>query len=53
LGETQSVLVPGGSSTLEAFAGGASLSVAFQGRQVGTIAVLRFAVTYIFNPTSP
>ncbi len=52
-GETQSVLVPSGPSTLEAFAGGASLSVAFQGRQVGTVAVLRFAVTYIFNPTSP
>ena len=51
--ETQSVQVPGGSSTLEAFAGGASLSVAVQGRQVGTVAVLRFAVTYIFNPTSP
>jgi hypothetical protein len=52
-GETQSVQVPSGPSTLEAFAGGASLSVAFQRRQVGTVAVLRFAVTYIFNPTSP
>jgi hypothetical protein len=37
---------------LEAFAGGASLSVSFLGKPVGTVAVLRFAVTYNFNPTS-
>jgi len=49
---TQSVLVPSGTTTLEAFAGGSSLSVSFQGKPVGTVAVLHFAVTYIFNPTS-
>ena len=49
---TQSVLVPSGSTTLEAFAGGSSLSVTFQGKPVGTVAVLRYAVTYIFNPAS-
>ena len=49
---TQSVLVPSGPTTLEAFAGGASLSVSFLGKPVGTVAVLRFAFTYNFNPTS-
>jgi hypothetical protein len=49
---TQSVLVPSGPTTLEAFAGGASLSVSFLGKPVGAVAVLRFAVTYNFNPTS-
>jgi hypothetical protein len=49
---TQSVLVTSGSTTLEAFAGGASLSVSFLGKPVGAVAVLRFAVTYNFNPTS-
>ncbi len=51
-GTTQSVLVPSGSTTLEAFAGGSSLSVSVQGRPVGTVAVLRYAVTYNFRPTS-
>jgi hypothetical protein len=49
----QPVLVPSGASTLEAFAAGASLSVSFAGKQVGTVAVLRYAVTYNFNPISP
>jgi hypothetical protein len=48
---TQPVVVPGGSTTLEAFAGGSSLSVSFQGKPVGTVAVLRYAITYNFNPT--
>jgi len=52
-GTTQSVLVPSGSTTLEAFAAGSSLSVNVQGKPVGTVAVLRFAVTYSFNPTGP
>jgi hypothetical protein len=51
-GATQSVLVPSGAATLEAFAGGSSLSVSVQGRQVGTVAVLRYAFTYNFRPTS-
>ena len=49
---TQPVVVPGGSTTLEAYAGGSSLSVSFQGKPVGTVAVLRYAITYNFNPTS-
>lgn len=48
---TQPVVVPGGSTTLEAYAGGSSLSVSFQGKPVGTVAVLRYAITYNFNPT--
>jgi hypothetical protein len=51
-GVTQPVVVPRGSTTLEAFAGGSSLSVSFQGKPVGTVAVLRYAITYNFNPTS-
>ena len=51
-GVTQPVVVPRGSTTLEAFAGGSSLSVSFQGKPVGTVAVLRYAITYKFNPTS-
>jgi hypothetical protein len=50
-GVTQPVVVPRGSTTLEAFAGGSSLSVSFQGKPVGTVAVLRYAITYNFNPT--
>ena len=49
---TQSVLVPSGSTALEAYAGGASLSVSFHDKQVGTIGVLRYAVSYNFNPSS-
>ncbi|MFZ2057851.1 MAG: hypothetical protein WAV54_10655 [Acidimicrobiales bacterium] len=49
---TQSVFVPSGSTALEAYAGGASLSVSFHGKQVGTIDVLRYAVSYNFNPSS-
>jgi hypothetical protein len=48
---TQPVVVPGGSTTLEAYAGGSSLSVSLQGKPVGTVAVLRYAITYNFNPT--
>ena len=51
-GVTQSVLVPSGSSSLEAYAGGSSLSVSFLGKPVGTIAVLRYAVTYNFIPAT-
>ena len=49
-GVTQSVIVPGGSTSLEAYAGGSSLSVSFQGKPVGAIALLRYAVIYNFDP---
>ncbi len=49
---SQSVTVPAGSVTLQAFAGGASLSVSVGGRQVGSVAKLDFAVNYRFNPPS-
>jgi len=42
---------PAGRPPLEAYAGGSSLSVSFQGKPVGTVAVLRYAITYNFNPT--
>lgn len=48
----QPVLVSGGSTTLEAYAGGASLSVSVGGAQVGTVGTLKYAVTYEFNPPS-
>jgi len=51
-GATQSVLVPGGAATVEAFAAGSSLAVSFHGHQVGTISELRYAIAYNFNPTS-
>jgi hypothetical protein len=49
---TQPVLVPSGSTALEAYAGGSSLSVSFHGKQIGTIGVLRYAISYDFNPSS-
>ncbi|MGO9581456.1 MAG: hypothetical protein ACLP36_01465 [Acidimicrobiales bacterium] len=49
---SQPVTVPGGSATVEAFAGGSSLSVSVQGAQVGTVAKLGYAVVYRFNPPS-
>ena len=49
---TQSVFVPSGSTALEAYAGGASLSVSFHSKQVGTIDALLYAVSYNFNPSS-
>lgn len=52
-GVSQPVTVPGGSATVEAFAGGSSLSVSVQGAQAGTVAKLGFAVVYRFNPPSP
>ena len=51
-GATQQVVVPSGSATLEAAAGGSSLTVSSNGRTVGTVATLLYAVTYTFNPTS-
>ena len=47
---TQSVSVPSGSVTVEAFAGGSSLSVSVNGSTVGTIAKLGYAVVYRFVP---
>lgn len=49
-GATQTVLVQNGSATVEAYAGGSSLTVSFQGARIGTIGVLRYAITYNFNP---
>jgi hypothetical protein len=49
---TQSVTVPAGAATLEAYAGGSSLSVSVNGRSVGTVAKLGYAVVYRFNPPS-
>ena len=46
----QSVSVPSGSATVEAFAGGSSLSVSVNGSTVGTIAKLGYAVVYRFVP---
>jgi len=46
------VIVPSGSATLEAFAGGSSLSVSVQGTVVGTVSRLGYAVIYRFNPPS-
>jgi hypothetical protein len=46
------VVVPSGSATLEAAAGGSSLVVRSQGKQVGTVPVLEYAFTYTFNPTN-
>lgn len=51
-GTTQAVVVPSGSATLEAAAGGSSLVVRSQGKQVGTVPVLEYAFTYTFNPTN-
>jgi hypothetical protein len=51
-GVMQPVSVPAGSATVEAFAGGSSLSVSVSGKQVGTIAKLGYAVIYRFNPPS-
>ncbi len=49
-GADQQVTVPSGSATLEAYAGGSSLSVSVQGTQVGTVSKLGYAVVYRFNP---
>jgi len=49
-GVSQPVSVPSGSATVEAFAGGSSLSVNLNGTSVGTIAKLGYAVVYRFNP---
>jgi hypothetical protein len=49
-GVTQTVTVRSGSATLEAYAGGSSLSVGVNGTQVGSIAKLLYAVVYKFNP---
>ena len=51
-GVTQPVLVPTGSATLEAYAGGSSLSVDTHGKHVGTVPSLGYAVVYTFNPTN-
>jgi hypothetical protein len=51
-GVSQPVKVPTGSATIEAFAGGSSLSVSVSGNRVGTIAKLGYAVVYRFNPPS-
>jgi len=51
-GVTQTLLIPSGSVTLEAYAGGSSLSVSFHGKQVGTVPTLTYAHTYTFNPTN-
>jgi hypothetical protein len=51
-GVTQSVFVPRGSATLEAYAGGSSLSVVAHEKQVGAISDLVYAVVYTFNPSS-
>jgi hypothetical protein len=52
-GVRQPVIVPNGSATLEAFAGGSSLSVSVQGTDVGSVSRLGYAVVYRFNPPSP
>jgi len=46
---TQTVNVQNGPATLQAFAGGASLSVSYNGKTVGTIDKVRYAVTYNFE----
>jgi len=51
-GLSQSITVPAGSATLEAFAGGSSLSVSVGATRVGTLAKLGYAVIYRFNPPS-
>lgn len=49
---TQTVDVPSGPATLEAFAGGASLSVSYNDTKIGTIDAVRYAVTYNFEPAN-
>ena len=49
-GMTQSVTVPDGSATVQAYAGGSSLSVSVNGRRVGTVPELLYAIVYRFNP---
>jgi hypothetical protein len=51
-GVIQPVIVPSGSASLEAFAGGSSLSVSVQGTEVGSLSKLGYAVIYRFNPSS-
>ena len=51
-GVTQQVTVAGGSSTVEAFAGGSTMSVSVGGKQVGNVGKLGFTVIYKFNPSS-
>jgi hypothetical protein len=51
-GVTQSITVTASSATVEAYAGGSSLSVSVNGHSVGTIAKLGYAVVYRFNPPS-
>ena len=49
-GVSEAVTVQSGAATLEAFAGGSSLSVSVQGSEVGTISTLGYAVVYRFEP---
>jgi hypothetical protein len=51
-GATERVVVPNGSATVEAFAGGASLEVSALGKHLGTIPALEYAFTYTLNPTN-
>ena len=52
-GATQQVTVPGGSTSVEAFAAGSSLSVSVGGKQVGDVGGLDYAVSYRFIPPNP
>jgi hypothetical protein len=51
-GATQTVSVSSGSATVEAYAGGSSLSVRVAHAQVGNISSLGYAITYKFDPTN-
>lgn len=49
-GALQQVTVPAGSATIEAYAGGSSLTVNVAGNQIGSVGTLAYAVVYRFNP---
>jgi len=49
-GVLQQVTVPTGAATIEAYAGGSSLTVDLDGKQIGDVGTLGYAVVYRFNP---
>jgi hypothetical protein len=51
-GTTQSVVVTNGSATVQAFAAGSALVISSSGRHLGTVAELKYATTYTFQPTN-
>ncbi len=51
-GATQSVAVANGSAAVQAFAAGSSLIASANGRHLGTVAELKYATTYTFQPTN-